>query len=114
MKDYRDVIDKMNYLVNDYHRMTDLDGHTLSMILKDLSSALYYLETIRAEVHAKWQGKVKELIDEGSSVARSENQAHVAYPEMYELRRIMDAGYEIVGAIRTNISHLKHEQRLEL
>lgn len=113
MKDYKDVIERMNGLVNQYHKMQDLDGHTLAMILKDLSAALYYMETVRADVHNKFQSTIKRLVDEGLSVSRSENQAHVDYPEMYQLRRIMDAGYEIVGAIRTNISLLKHEQKLE-
>ncbi len=113
MKTHNDVIDKMAVLVNRYHVMKEINGNDLSFILKDLSSALYYMETVRADVHNKWQSRVKELIDEGNSVARSENVAHVEYPEMYKLRRIMDAGYEIVGAIRTNISLLKHEQKLE-
>ena len=112
MKTYEDVIDRMNAMVNQYHKM-DMEGNSLSELLKSFVSALYYLETIRSEVHHNWQSKVKDLIDEGKSVSRAENEAHVAFPEMYRLRRIMDAGYEIVGAIRTNISLLKHEQRLD-
>jgi hypothetical protein len=46
----------------------------------------------------------------GLSVARAENEAHVKVPEMYLLRRVMDAGYEVIGAIRTNISYLKSER----
>jgi hypothetical protein len=112
MKSYEDVIDRMNAMVNQYHKM-DMDGAALSELLKSFVSALYYMETVRADVHDKWQTKVKELIAEGSSVSRAENEAHVEFPDMYRLRRVMDAGYEIVGAIRTNISLLKHEQKLE-
>ncbi len=113
MRTYEDVIDKMNNLVNQYHKMKTVDGNELAFILKDFVSALYYLETIRAETHDRFQTRVKELINEGNSVGRSENLAHVEHPDMYRLRRIMDAGYEVVGAIRSNISFLKHEQTLE-
>jgi len=113
MKTHEDVIAKMNNLINLYHKMDGLDGHQLSLLLKDFVSALYYLETVRSDVHNKFQTRVKELIDEGMSVSRAENNAHVEHPDMYRLRRIMDAGYEVVGAIRTNISLLKHEQKLE-
>jgi len=112
MKDYRDVIKRMNELVNRYHKMKELDGHEMALILKDFTSALYYLETVRSDIHHQWQSKVKALIEEGMSVSRSENQAHVEFPEMYELRRLMDSAYEIVGSIRTNISLIKHEQTL--
>lgn len=113
MKTHEDVITKMNNLVNRYHTMKVIDGNELAMILKDFVSALYYLETVRAETHDKFQKRVKELIAEGNTVSRSENLAHVEHPDMYRLRRVMDAGYEVVGAIRSNISFLKHEQTLE-
>lgn len=112
MNSYEDVIDRMNDMVNRYHKMP-MEGNSLSELLKSFVSALYYLETVRSDIHDKWQSKVKELIDAGNSVSRAENMAHVEYPEMYRLRRIMEAGYEIVGAIRTNISLLKHEQKLD-
>jgi hypothetical protein len=43
------------------------------------------------------------------SVARAQVEADVRYPELYELRRTMDAAYTVVNAIRTNISYLKSE-----
>lgn len=113
MKDYKDVIERMDGLVNQYFTMKELDGNKLNDILVGMCGCLYYLEHVRSDFHDKFQSTIKRLVDEGLSVSRSENQAHVDYPEMYQLRRIMSAGYEIVGAIRTNISLLKHEQKLE-
>ena len=109
MKEYKPVIEKMNGIINDYHKMEKLDGTELNLYLKDLTSALYYLESVRSDVHNKWQTRVKEQVDFGDSVARSENKAHVLYPEMYQLRHVMSSGYKVTDAIRTNISYLKQE-----
>jgi hypothetical protein len=49
-------------------------------------------------------------VKEKKTVARAENEAHVTYPQMYQLRRIQDAGYRVADAIRTNISYLKSER----
>jgi len=65
---------------------------------------------VRSEVHDAYEAKVFELVKEGQSVARAVNEANITYPQMYQLRRLMDAGYRIVDAIRTNISYLKNER----
>lgn len=106
------VVDKMERLVNTYHTMKELDGHTLSIILKDFVSALFYLETVRAEVHYIYHKRLVELTDEqGLAYNRAQSQTAIDVPDMYRLRRLMDAGYEVVGAIRTNISLLKQEMQ---
>jgi hypothetical protein len=43
------------------------------------------------------------------SATEKQVEADVRYPELYELRRAMDAAYTVVNAIRTNISYLKSE-----
>lgn len=113
MNDYRQVIDRVNSVVNDCHKMKDLDGESMVKAMRDLSTAMYYLETVRSYYHNKFQTRLKELIDEGSSVSGAENKAHVEVPEMYELRRIMTAGYKVIESLRTAISYLKHEQSLD-
>lgn len=109
MKDYRDVIKRVDQVVNNYFKCDLSNGNALNEYLKLISSCLYYLESVRSEIHDKWQSKVKEKIDEGFAVSRAENIAYVEFPEMYELRRIMTSGYKIQDAIRTNISYLKQE-----
>lgn len=84
------------------------DGNTLTECLKQITSALFFLEIERSKAHEKWQGIVHTLvIKQGMTVSRAENEAHVLVPEMYKLRRIMDSGYTTVDAIRTNISWIK-------
>jgi len=103
-------IEKLNDYVNQYYKCNRSDGETLLFLLQKITSLLYYLESVRSEVHDAYEAKVFELVKEGQSVARSVNEANITYPQMYQLRRLMDAGYRIVDAIRTNISYLKNER----
>ena len=102
-------IETLNKYVNDYYTCNLSDGEKLSLLLQKITGLLYYLESIRSEVHNQYEIKVFELVKDGNSVSRSVNEANVLYPQMYQLRRVMDAGYRIVDAIRTNISYLKME-----
>lgn len=109
MNNFEDVITKMNGLVNEYHRMQNMDGNRLNYILKDMSACLYYLEGVRSDVHETFITKMNELIDAGDSATGAEKKAHAEFPAMYKLRRVMDGAYKVTEAIRSNISYLKHE-----
>ena len=86
------------------------DGDSLVKVLQQLTSTLYYLEGQRSRYHKVWQETVNNEVLAGNSVSRAENVAHVNTPELYHLRRIMEAGYKVVDAIRTQISWLKTEK----
>ena len=109
MKDVNTQIEKLNALVLDYYSSNNADGGTLSTMHQKITGVLYFLEETRALIHDEWQTKVFNLVGEGKTVSRAENEAHVEYPQMYQLRRIMDAGYRVSDSIRTRISYLKSE-----
>ena len=102
-------IDRLNEYVNRYYNCDRTNGADLLLLQQKITGLLYYLETVRSQIHDAFESKVFELVQQGNSVARAVNEAHVSYPQMYQLRRVMDAGYRIVDAIRTNISYLKSE-----
>lgn len=104
-------IKQLQKWVSLYHKANPQDGEALSLYLQKITGILFYLETLRSEVHDKFQTKIfEQTTKHGVSVNRAENEAHVEYPEMYQLRHIMTAGYRITDAIRTNISYLKSEK----
>jgi hypothetical protein len=103
-------IEDLNHYVAQYYKSDLQDGNELSMLLQKITGLLYYLETVRSLTHNNFETEVFNLVKEGNSVARAINQANVSYPMMYQLRRIMDGGYRIADAIRTNISYLKSER----
>jgi hypothetical protein len=102
-------IKQLNALVNRYYSADLRNGENLNEILQKMSALLYYLETVRSQVHDAFESAVFEGVKDGKTVSRAVNEAHVTYPLMYKMRRVMDSGYRITDAIRTNISYLKSE-----
>ena len=74
-----------------------------------MTAYLYYIETIRTEAHQNYEKVIHDRVKEGFSVARATNEANVEVPEMYKLRRLLESGYRVIDAMRTNISFLKSE-----
>lgn len=109
MTEYSRVIERMNKIVQRYLKTDNSDIHTLLDLLKQMTSILYYLETIRSDIHKDYQLAIKTYIEQGNTVARSENLANVDHPDMYMLRRTMDGAYRIVDSIRTTVSFMKAE-----
>jgi len=104
-----DEIDKLNKYVKQYYNSNLKDGNELNVLLQKITGLLYYLESIRSEIHDLYESKVHELVKDKYTVARALNEANVLYPQMYQLRRVLDSGYKITDAIRTNISFIKSE-----
>lgn len=105
----------LNHITNQiklYRQCDVMDGEQLIKILQQITATLYYLETERSKYHDKFQTIINNKVLSGSTVARAENDAHIEVPEMYMLRHIMNSAYEVVGAIRTQISWLKSEKTL--
>lgn len=104
-------IETLNSYVNRYYNCDRTNGDELSLLLQKITALLFYLETVRAQIHDLYENEVFELVKAGNSVARAVNEANVKHPMMYQLRRIMDGGYRISDAIRTNVSYLKSEKQ---
>ena len=103
-------IETLNTYVNKYYNSNLQDGNELNFLLQKITGLLYYLETVRADTHNDYEVMVFDLVKQKFTVSRAINEANVSFPMMYQLRRIMDAGYKITDAIRTNISFLKSEK----
>lgn len=103
-------LEDLNNYVNEYYTCNLTDGNQLNRLLQKITGLLYYLETVRSECHDAFETHVFNEVKNKKTVARAVNEAHVTYPQMYQLRRVMDASYKVVDAIRTNISYLKKER----
>jgi len=110
MSDLEQALEHITNQIKLYRKTGVNDGEALVSILQQITTTLFYLEKERADYHSKFQDEINLLILDGNSVARSENQAHIKVPEMYLLRHIMSSAYEVVGALRTQISWLKSEK----
>ena len=92
-----------------YKKAKGASPDKLLEVLRVITSNLYTLENERAEYKKRYEGIIYEETKEGSSVARAQNLAEVEVPELYMLRRVMEASYRVSDAIRTQISFLKSE-----
>lgn len=103
------TLNRIAELIEEYNSTDIFDGNTLNKQLKELTSRLYHIETMRTKAHEDYEKIIHNKVAEGFSVARATNEANVEVPEMYKLRRLLESGYRVVDSMRTNISFLKSE-----
>ena len=109
MSNLEKALNHLTEQVSRYRKLSFMEGEALNDCLKQITATLYFLETERAIAHESFQDAIRQEVIGGSSVSKAENIAHVKHPEMYKLRRIMEASYEVVNALRSNISWIKQE-----
>ena len=105
------TIEEITNIILEYNEIEidKTNGFYLNEMLKDLTTNLFYLETIRSQHHLHFEKIIHTEVSKGKSVARATNKANVEVPELYHLRRIQNSAYRIADCIRTNISFLKSE-----
>jgi hypothetical protein len=101
------ALENIDFYTKKYRECAQDDGNTMVECLKQISATLSYLENARAEYHKAFQAVINLQVESGDSVSRAENKAHVQVPQMYLLRRKMDAGYKTCEAIRSSVSWIK-------
>jgi hypothetical protein len=112
MNNFEQTLENLTSYIQAYDDVSLNDGESLNFLLQKINTTLFYLENERALFKKQYEMKVYDLTtDKKMTVARAVNFAEVEVPELYMLRRIMDSGYRISDAIRTNISFLKSEKR---
>ena len=105
-----EVLNKIAEIIEQYNNTSINDGVKLNEQLKNLTSYLYYIEGIKCKYHQDFEEIVYNKVNnEKLSVARATNEANIAVPEVYKLRKLTSAGYRVCDAIRSNISFLKLE-----
>ena len=105
------TIENITNIILEYNEIEidKTNGFYLNEMLKNLTTNLFYLETIRSKHHLNFEKIIHTEVSKVKSVARATNKANVEIPEIYHLRRIMTSAYKVADAIRTNISFLKSE-----
>ena len=112
MTNFEKTLENLTTYIQAYDDISLNDGENLNFLLQKINTALFYLENERANFKKQYEQRIYELTtDKKMTVSRAVNFAEVEVPELYFLRRIMDSGYRISDAIRTNISFLKSEKR---
>lgn len=100
-------LDKITEIIETYNSLSVPDAISLSGLLRELTSELFFLEKHRAEFHDKHNAI---MFNFDGAVSRATIKANTEVPELYLLRRIMNAAYRVVDALRSNISTLNKEK----
>ena len=82
MTDPSEQVKKLNEYVYKYYHCNRQDGNELSLYLQKITGLLYYLESVRSDVHDLYENEVHNLVKGGASIARAINEANVNYPMM--------------------------------
>lgn len=99
-------LENITYIIDTYNLLTVPSGAEFSDLLRRLTCELFYLEKYRSDYQEKHNAVMHDF---NGSVAASLILANQKYPELYMLRRIMNAAYRVVDALRSNISFIKKE-----
>jgi predicted transcriptional regulator len=81
----------------------------LSEILRTLTSYLYYLEVEKVKYHNDWLSYVYN--SKATSQSAKASEADQKAPELYQCRKISEAGQKVCDALRSNISLFKNVDR---
>jgi hypothetical protein len=109
-----ELLSNITYHITKYKGLGDKlvfdDTATLNVLMKDLSSDLFYLEKYRDSYARRFNSILNSHIAEGMAVSKADIIAKERVPELYMLRRIMTSAYKVLDAIRSNQSFLKNEK----
>ena len=106
-------IDAIKTAIIAYRVANDPTGDEIVKWLQIITTHNFTLSEAKAEAYKRWQrvvfDKVKEF--DGKNISRAENIADIQVPELVLLRHLLKASESVVDAMRSHLSHLKHQQQ---
>lgn len=104
----KESLDQLTGIIEDYHGTIDPNGDQLNNWIKDVSALLFFLSTERIKAHKSYNAI---MFNRGTnSVSAQAVTANEQAPELYKLRYIIKAGYEVLGAMRSNLVSRRQER----
>ena len=107
MKELEEILNKIDECTETYELMPLTDTLKQSDILRTLTAYLSYLEKHRVDAYNNWM-EVYYTCKQTSNAAKKQ-WADNEVKELYLIRRVSDAGYQVVNALRSTISIYKKE-----
>lgn len=111
-KDFIDCINEINEIALLWKTVEKPTPERVLKGRQKLTGLLVYLENQRAYYHDEYE-KIIFNRKEGVSVNAAQNEAHVKVPQLYLLRRVMEAAYEMSQAMASYVSYMKLERQHE-
>ena len=102
----KEALNKYNSIIDTYDGLEFDDKMVTAGLMKDMAVCLSYLTMHRIEAQKEWNSIVFNHVGTNAS---GERQADERVPQLYQLRRIHEAGKAILDTMRSQISLLKTE-----
>lgn len=100
-------LNKITEIIDTYNSLSIPDALSVSGLLKELSSELFFLEKHRSDYFNKHS---EIMFKETTSAAKARIKADYEVPEIYLLRRVMNAAYRVCDSMRSTISSINKER----
>jgi hypothetical protein len=89
-----------------YSQNDNIDGDTLCGLLQTITAHVYFLQVFRSGYHMEYNRIMHEF---PGAVSKAKLLAEAEVPELYLLRRVIDASKGVTDAIRSQLSAMKYE-----
>jgi len=103
------TLDIITQIIVDYNSTNNHNPEGLVNMGRNLSSNLFFLEKYRAEKQKAFEACIYSLRQQGEKVNAATNEANVKHPELYMLRRFMEASEKVHIQISVELSWMKAE-----
>ena len=105
----QELLDKITEIIEDYHASSDHNPQGLLDMGRNLSCSLFNLEEFRAEKHKAFEATIYSEKMNGASISSATNTANTRHPELYKLRRFMEAAEKVHIQISIELKWLHAE-----
>jgi len=103
------LLDNITKIIEDYRSSNNHNPDGLLDMGRNLSAYLFSLEKYRAEKHKAFEACIYALRMQNMKVNAATNEANVKHPEMYMLRRFMEAAEKVHIQINVELKWLNSE-----
>ena len=107
--DFNSALSRYRAIIDSYDALEFDDLHKTAELMKDMAVVLSYITMERNNYKKAWNSVIFESGKTMSNAAAKANADHQV-PELYESRRIHEAGKHILDTMRSQVSLLKQEQ----
>jgi hypothetical protein len=103
------IVEAITFIIEGFNATTDHHPEGLLTMGNNLASNMFFLEKYRAEAHKAFESTIYSLKNQGEKVNAATNTANVKHPELYMLRRLIDAAERVHIQISIQLKWLHAE-----
>jgi hypothetical protein len=103
------VVRNITQVVEDFNSTNDHHPEGLLIMGNTLTSNMFFLEKYRNNAHTAYEATIYSLRNQGEKVNAATNTANVKHPELYMLRRLIEASERVHIQISVQLKWLHAE-----